>query len=97
MPHQQPKSAEQQSYSYALRHKTAFLIQELAKQEAEHLRLGRLSPAAYLDRMIATEAERLLPPEVIEEAEREAQARTERRLHTMREQRAKSQSLFEKR
>ena len=83
MAHQQPKSAEQASYSYALRHKTAFLIQALAEQEAKNLKLQRLSPAAYLDRLIAIEAEKHLSPEQIEQAEREAQARTERRLETM--------------
>ena len=83
MAHQQPKSAEQQSYSYALRHQTAFLIQALAEQEAKNLKLQRLSPPAYLDRLIAIEAERLLPPETIREAEREAQARTQRRLETI--------------
>jgi hypothetical protein len=83
MPHQQPKSVEQQSYSYALRHKTAFLIQALAEQEAQSLRLQRLSPPAYLDRLIAIEAEKRLSSEKIQEAEREAQARTERRLQSV--------------
>ncbi len=85
MPHQQPKSAEQQSYSFALRHRTAFLIQALAEEEAKELKMQRLSPPAFLDRLIAIEAERRLSPEKIAEAEREAQVRTEKRLETMQE------------
>ena len=83
MSHQQPKAAEQQSYSFALRHRTAFLIQALAEEEAKELKMQRLSPPAFLDRLIAIEAEKRLSPEKIAEAEREAKVRTEKRLETM--------------
>lgn len=89
MAHQQPRAATQASYSYALDHRTALLIQALAKEEAEKLKMQRLSPPQYIDRLIALEAERNLSSEKIKEIEREAQERTERRLETMRENEAK--------
>lgn len=80
MPHQRPKNAESDSYSYTLPHEVAFLIQELAQVEAEALDLQRLTTSDYITRTIRQKAEKDLTPEQRERAKQRAEERKQERI-----------------
>ena len=74
-----PKNVEEDSWAYTLPHETAFLIQELAENEAKELKLSKLSTSAYLERTVRRLAEEKLPPEARERARVKGEKRTEER------------------
>jgi hypothetical protein len=80
MPHQRPKSAAEDAYSYTLDHETAALIQELADAEAEGLDLAKLTPSNYLTRLIKREAAAHLDEESRARAKMKADEKLQRRL-----------------
>jgi hypothetical protein len=80
MPHQRPKSAAEDAYSYTLDHEIAALIQELADHEADELDLQKLTPSNYLTRLIKREAAAHLDEESQARARARADEKLQRRL-----------------
>ncbi len=74
-----PKNVEEDSWAYTLPHEIAFLIQELAENEAKKLKLSKLSTSAYLERTVKRLAEEELSQEARERAKVRAEKRTEER------------------
>ena len=80
MAHQRPKGAEEDSYSYTLRHEISALIQELTNAEKAELDLSTLSTSNYLTRLIKREAASKLDDEARARAQAKHEEKTSRRI-----------------
>lgn len=86
-----PKNIEEDSWAYTLPHEIGFLIQELAENEAEELRLSKLSTSDYIERTVRRLSEERLSQDRRTRAREKAEQRTIERRRRSSERRANEQ------